>query len=288
MSIPENSDHFIRVSKERISENLKAAPMLDIHRAEGTFIAWGFFLILIMILGAFTCNVSKDPSVFKAMSVFISCMLTLLAVTLITSIRNKRKILMLLQSGILTTATITKRHEVKKKEYVIPSYFYLCQFEAPVKNGITLKIEAALPKKIADPFKIGDTLKIFYSPNNPRLCIEDPSDPIRRDLLSTRAEGNLFAIGIICLCITFWGLSAVVSESIAQSTKDSSPGEWMYHFFRILFSHSSDRSQIEIILFLISIGVLGCAVYLLLYPASQKNKYRKDNKKKNSFFKQFF
>lgn len=275
MNIPENSDHFKSKLKERISENLKAAPMLDIHRAEGTFIAWGFFLILIMALGAFTCNVSKDPSVFKAMSVFISCMFTLLSITLITGIRNKRKIVMLLQSGILTTATITKRHEVKNKEYVIPSYFYLCQFEAPEKNGITLKIEATLPKKITDLFKIGDTLKIFYSPKNPRLCIEEPSDSIRKDLLTNRAEGNMFAIGLICLCITFWGLSPVVSESIAHSTKDSSPGEWGYHFFRILFSHSSDRLQIEIFLFLISIGVLGCAVYLLLYPASQKIKVQK-------------
>lgn len=269
MSISDISASSENEIRKQIEEEIKIPAMLDPQRAEGSFIAWGFFMILIISIGAVTCHLSTTPPTFKAMLLFTNFMLILLAASLTSNIRNRQAIMRLLSTGKNTVAAVISRREVKSRGSLLPFYFYTLKFDAQ-KNGKFTQTRVRLPQKITDMYKVGDSLNILYEEKNPRVCMEEISENIRKDLLSKRTEGKIFAIGLICLCITFWGISGTVFESMAQTFPGTSLNQYGYTFMKLMLSHPSDRLSLEILLIVMSLAVMGCGLYFLLSPIPQK------------------
>jgi hypothetical protein len=260
--------------RERFGEQLRVAHMLNVHRADGAFWAWGLFFVIIFSIGAYVCANATEPTTFKAMLFFLGFMFLFLTLVLYVTSSNKRKIVSLLQVGQVSKATVTKRYEVKNSGDILPSYYYLCTFEASLNNGNVTTIEAALPYKVEDQFRVGDTLTVRYSPQDPRRCAEEPSERQRRSLLSTRTAWFNVVIGIICVGITLGGFHKIIGESLGKDGQSVLRlTDWTQvgsDFFTVLWSHPIARLRFEVLLLSASIGVVGYALYALLLSTSRR------------------
>lgn len=277
MRVFENFNGALKEFHERLGEELRAAHMLDVHRAEGAIWTWRLFFILMFSIGACVCAIATEPATFEAMSFFLGFMFLILTIALYGTSKNKRQIISLLQGGRVSQATVTKRDEVKGSDDIIPSYFYLCTFEASLNNGTVTTIEAKLPYKVEDQFRVGDTLTVLYSPQDPRKCAEEPSERQRQSLLSRRTAWFNVVMSIICANITFGGFHKIIGEifekngqSIYRITDWTQLGS---DFFTVLWSHPIARLRLEFLLLLTSIGVVGYALYGLLLPPSRREEH---------------
>jgi hypothetical protein len=175
---------------------------------------------------------------------------------------------LLLQGGSVSQATVIKRYVTKGSESILTNYNYLCTFETSLNNGTGTTIEAKLPTKVEDQFRVGDTLPILYSPQDPRICAEEPPERQRRSLLSTRTAWFNVVIGIICVGITLGGLHQIIGESLEKNRQSALRiTDWTQFgidFFTVLWSHPVARLRFEVFLLLASIGLTGYALYVLL------------------------
>jgi hypothetical protein len=258
---------------ERLGEKLRVTHMLDVHRADGAYLAFGAFLIIIFSIGAGVCAIATKPTTFEVMLFFLGFMFFVLTLSLYVTSRNKRKILSLLQVGRVSQATVIQRDVVKLQDDIIPTYFYLCTFEASLNNGTVTIIEAKLPGKVEDQFRVGDTITVRYSPQDPRTCSEEPSERQRRSLFSTRTAWFNVVIGILCVGITLGGLHKIIGESLDKNGQSllrvTDWTQFGIDFFTVLWSQPIARLRFEVFLLLASIGVVGYALYGLLLPPSR-------------------
>lgn len=277
MRVFENLNGVMKKFHERLGEEFCTVHMFDVHRAEGAIWTWELFFILIFSIGAWTCAFATETATFEAMSFFLGFMFLILTLALYGTSKNKRELISLLQSGRVSQATVTKRDEVKGSEDIIPSYFYQCTFEASLNNGTVTTIKAKLPYKVEDQFRVGDTLNVLYSPQDPRKCAEEPSERQRHSLLSRRTAWFNVMMSIVCVSITFGGFHKIIGvifenngQSIFRITDLTQLGS---AFVRVLWSHPVARLRFEVLLLMASIGVVGYALYGLLFPLSRRVKH---------------
>lgn len=270
MNMLKNIHAGLQELQERVGEQLRVAHALDVYRANGAFLVSGLFAIILFSIGASVCAIATEPTTFEAMLFFLGVMFALLTLILHGNASSKRKIISLLRSGKTSEATITKRMAVKGSDDILTSYYYFCAFDASLNNGAITTIEAALPYTVEDQFRVGETLTMRYAPEDPRICAEEPSERQRRALLSKRTAWLNLAISLICVGITLGGFYRIILESLGKSEQSVLRiTDWQQFgsdFFATLWSHPAARLRFEILLLAASVGVVGYALYALLFP----------------------
>jgi len=256
---------------DRLSERLKAVMMLDAQRSTGSFGTLGFFLLMLYGIGVGVCALTaNDPQLFQVMLWFLGIFYTFLMLALYTTGTQKRQMVMVMQTGQTAKATIRTRHKIQEPSDIIATYHYTCTFEAEYDDGSHRVIHAQLPPKVDDQFQNIDTLTVRYLPGRQLKCMEEPSEELRRSVLSKRGEilGGVFvllAVGLVCWGGTYMQSTYMQADSISAlqlSHWRLAGGELM----NMLETHSVEQRRFEIFLVLSNLGAVALTLYFLLRP----------------------
>jgi hypothetical protein len=190
---------------------------------------------------------------------------------------SSAKLAMLLKYGKVAEATVTNRYERELVDNGGDSTFvpcYECTFQASLPDGAEIPIRTKFSEssKKRPRFSVGQMLNVRYAPHQPSLCcLERPRGP----LLPVQRLGIIVLVsGLIALSMTLWGIRDIISASAAHHEYHlSSITDWpqlVVDVARTIWSHPVGRRRSELMMFLVSFGLMGYALCFIWLPSLRK------------------
>lgn len=254
---------------ENIKERISTPSMIEINESGGGFVIQMVFILILFGIGIFF-NIIENIQDYNKALIITGVLYILLMLGLKSSLNNKKKLIDLLYTGIVTEAEIIKKEEIRSRSHHNRAhYHYRCNFTSE-KNREEKSVNIVRFMQYFDyGLQVGDFIKIRYNPENPKECFREPSEKELKAFLSKKAYVfsvllSIFIVGIVVSGLTYriYGISE------------------MNNFFKVFIEeisvHKIERMRYEILLLIGSILTLIFSIYVLFSSTVRESrKYMK-------------